>query len=1404
MALQNRSRKPDTASSNPTTWTPPELQASDFHQSIGSSFVEQFVLGHDPIDVLRELVQNEFDAGGETMFVSFGEDGLTIMGSGRPIDQRGWTRLSVIVGVGRVVGDTSAGITEVAPKENGIGSKNFGLRSLFLFGDRIHVRSNGKMAVMDLPTLGTRDVPDPESAGTKGVTIYVPFRGLDSGKLMAFTPEREAAAIEGMAAELFNALGKLSLAHKQGRGIRRLELVSTRTGQNLLWVQTAESHPCSVKGVEATRRVGKLERWSVTMPHQKQSSTFEEIEYGRYVDRPAALTAPPFPAYYDGPRKKLKVSVSLPVRRKRIQLQQPGYFHYPLKAPGALTGAVASVSAPFELNVDRSEVVANDWNEWLAGQAALLSADLLTTDWLGSFGADAYLAVAPTIPPKRTWFMDGIAAELSSRQCWATEKTGVFSSAADLVVPSHPHLRGFLGTIRDVRSDLSASSKILEMAAAAGAKPFTPNALVRLRCSTDPNGAGLASKHKVGEAQFHYPDYAGSMSGVALQVSFGKALDAVAANLSANNRTDLGQSLSTLAADSSLQGAADLVVVPSEIWDACPVPIALRLHPDLFGSRVIRGLAKPFDLNDWASDIAQRAIDGVAEDREIEALYRHLLTGGEGLNRRSISRIRRSPVLKAKGGGWHAPDDLALLPPELMRTLGDAVKAPATAVAKNSILMARLSIRRKLSSRDLVAFAELVASGAADPEVCDTLVVRHLKLFTPGELSRLSKVAFIRNRAGGLSHAAGLHADTELNRVILDDDAKVLGSVSAALAKAMKVQRLPPYATLLDSLRHWRASGTGPKQPAVFYSALVAIMTDERRPVSALKSEPILWADGAYHPPENILVGAAIPLCFDLVFPAIQGAELQKAYGSLGAQRAIAERHWLILFAGVGERAEAGWKPNLAERTALRQCYSRRGTLGLPEGTPNDAKVFLSFAGTLHSRQELANGLLLENDFPELAAAVLQSDAGIAFADISEGGVAFFAKSGLRRLSEVCGTPEVSTGGEQKRPSWYQPTHEAELVRMMHDPDFAIALRELRWAANRNVSLLNDRSLGDMQHRLAEVVKVQFYSVIEKTFTIGETSATVSSTHAVANEEIALIPPRNMFDYRLAVAAVLAELAGAERLDDIRTLASAILPLLAAQSVADIRSYLASRGLTPKWSRNQSEDQLFEEMRPTAQAEAVVNDLLGQLMTDVAGRTPSGGSTPEKTRTADPVVPPPPTINELPPLAAVHATVAAVAGTAVAQTGGQGGGYGSGGFTYRSPAEMERDRLLGLRGEELAYNAEIDRVRATGVTDPETLVVWISKSNPGADHDIRSVGADGRPVYIEVKSTTGDDGRFDWSAAEFSLALKYGEDYELWRVYGVGGTTPTIKKFRDPAAMIARSTLRLQLSGLRAAVEPRS
>ena len=134
---RNRARSPLSSEVGP--WSAPPI-SDRFETAIGSSIVEQIVIGHTPADILRELVQNEFDAGGHQMQATFGQEHLNISGTGRRVDKAGWERLSVILGTGDVI--SSGGISrKVQPKENGIGSKNFGLRSLFLFSDRIYLRS---------------------------------------------------------------------------------------------------------------------------------------------------------------------------------------------------------------------------------------------------------------------------------------------------------------------------------------------------------------------------------------------------------------------------------------------------------------------------------------------------------------------------------------------------------------------------------------------------------------------------------------------------------------------------------------------------------------------------------------------------------------------------------------------------------------------------------------------------------------------------------------------------------------------------------------------------------------------------------------------------------------------------------------------------------------------------------------------------------------------------------------------------------------------------------------------------------------------------------------------------------------------------------------------------------------
>lgn len=94
-------------------YVPPDFSSS-WRTRIGSSFIEQFVAGHDANDVLRELVQNEYDGGGERLTLTFGSRSLEVIGSGRNVDRNGWERLSVIVGTGNVIGSRQAEM--VAPK----------------------------------------------------------------------------------------------------------------------------------------------------------------------------------------------------------------------------------------------------------------------------------------------------------------------------------------------------------------------------------------------------------------------------------------------------------------------------------------------------------------------------------------------------------------------------------------------------------------------------------------------------------------------------------------------------------------------------------------------------------------------------------------------------------------------------------------------------------------------------------------------------------------------------------------------------------------------------------------------------------------------------------------------------------------------------------------------------------------------------------------------------------------------------------------------------------------------------------------------------------------------------------------------------------------------------------------
>lgn len=1391
-------------------WLPPSINEVEFRQRIGTSVVEEFVAGHDAIDVLRELVQNEFDAGGNTMSISFGLSDLTITGSGRSIDSRGWSRLSVIIGTGSVVGDSKG--EKVTPKENGIGSKNFGLRSLFLFGNRIYVRSNGRMAVMDLLAMGTLQQADADSAGRDGVTIHVPYRLEPFQSLPIFDTTKESQALDQIADALFSTLAKLATTGRR-QGIRRVKITSARTRRSLDWAQTAKSIPCAIKTVAATRRAGRLVDRDPERRADPHSTSFEEIEFSRPLPVPGSYEEVSYPAYYKAKAGAITVGVSLTLTRRHINLSAPGHFHYPLRAPKGSTGTCVNVSAPFKLDSDRSQLIDSDWNRWLAEAASDLVTDLAANDWADRFGADGFLALRQNSGADRTWFIHKVENNLKQYVCWPSMNAGKNAKASDIVVPAESWLHGFLDPSRYLRTELAESALLRDLARRSGAKNFSINSLVRLRCAGQDRSA-LATRLADGEADYHFKEYEHSLTMVEQQVSMAEALFRSSKQLSNLNRKDLRESPSTLAADGRLRPASSLITVAADIWDVCPEPLSSRLHPELVSKRSIAGLCRPFNIDDWIVAAAGRAASGAIEKREREALYDHLLKSQERLNRASIAALRVSPVVKNGNGEWTSPQSLAILPRELANLLREVVDTPARDLLKRPDLLGRLGIRTKVASKDLMALASHVSSAPDKAQACEDLLKKYQRLITPKVAAELRSVKFLRSRAGTLDTPEHLHIDNAINEASLDDQGLIVGGPNTSLYRVLGCRQNPSSKVLIDMLERLRRAGVAPRRPEIVYPALVAAAKSEKVSTAAYSDEPILWVAGSYRTPGQTLVGVSVPKWLEIAIPVLRGQQiLERAFEELGAARAPQEHHWVAFFEWFADRAANGQSLTANERKTLHLAYLRRGLSGLPDELDHQKRCLLARDGSLHSFEDLRNGTLLEDDYPELAQGLERLGSQVAFADISEDAGAFFTSLKLQRLSDVCGVPIVRMGESGLAPAWFRENHETDILSLIHMRHFAVALRELAWMRLRLADRFGPMRVAEIENRLRAIQHITFTNEITRDYEVGGVSVSVAAQWAFAQDRISLKRSGSKFEYIQTVAHVLAEAVGAVRLSDNRAMANAIFPLLNCRSSSDMLHYLSGQGIRPAhWSNTQLEageanDNLkgvAERADETDEATAqIVRQLIDALNittqpTNVTPAAPSPVQGPVQEAVPRPTL-------VLPPLDEVLVRVENPTGAELPVPQQSGGRWGGGGYspswTPPTPADVERDRMVGNRGEHLVYKLEIERLRSLGYSVPEEFVVWTSKDTPGADHDIKSVAEDGQALWIEVKSTTGSDGRFEWPRREFEKAFREGDHYELWRVYEAQSVNPVAKRFRDPVSLLRNAGLRIELATLRAFVE---
>jgi hypothetical protein len=111
----------------------------------------------------------------------------------------------------------------------------------------------------------------------------------------------------------------------------------------------------------------------------------------------------------------------------------------------------------------------------------------------------------------------------------------------------------------------------------------------------------------------------------------------------------------------------------------------------------------------------------------------------------------------------------------------------------------------------------------------------------------------------------------------------------------------------------------------------------------------------------------------------------------------------------------------------------------------------------------------------------------------------------------------------------------------------------------------------------------------------------------------------------------------------------------------------------------------------------------------------------------------------------------------------------------------ERNRALGLAGEEIAFHHERASLRQQGRDDLARRIRWVSQEDgDGAGYDIASFTPDGRERLIEVKTTNGwERTPFHISRNEIEVAEARRDDWHLFRLYDFA-RTPKAFELRPP------------------------
>jgi hypothetical protein len=114
-------------------------------------------------------------------------------------------------------------------------------------------------------------------------------------------------------------------------------------------------------------------------------------------------------------------------------------------------------------------------------------------------------------------------------------------------------------------------------------------------------------------------------------------------------------------------------------------------------------------------------------------------------------------------------------------------------------------------------------------------------------------------------------------------------------------------------------------------------------------------------------------------------------------------------------------------------------------------------------------------------------------------------------------------------------------------------------------------------------------------------------------------------------------------------------------------------------------------------------------------------------------------------------------------------------------ADYRRRKEIGEKGELYVLEMEKQWLKKHNMTEFLTRVKHTSQEDDGAGYDIESVELDGKPKYIEVKSTVSVPGKVNFYLTENELKTASEKDnYYIYVVFSVATLAPKIWRWRHP------------------------